>query len=123
MEVYLTNFPLPPFFCLMPARPTITSPSGNESREFDVGDSILLSCIARGFPAPTITWSPNPSPLPTSSSITDGDGFIITNSTLTVASAQRSDTLFSCSASNDEGSETRVFTININCKHSFLRAF
>ena len=88
------------------------------SLKAELGEMIVISCTARGLPAPSITWSPDPIVLPSSSTDIDSQGYPVTTSNLTIVSVQRDDTMYSCIATNTGRSDTRVFNITVTCKFS-----
>ncbi len=97
----------------------ITDPPNDITMEYDEGDNIVLSCIARGNPRPNITWSPGPdskSRTVTTSESVDIQGFEVITSNINITNLQRSDTTYICSASNSEGFQIRTITLTINCK-------
>ena len=96
----------------------ITDPSNDTSVEFDEGDSVVLSCTAKGIPRPNITWTPGPD---NTRSVTtfgskDSQGFDVISSNITIMNIQRSDILYTCNGSNTLGSQIRSFTLTVNCK-------
>ena len=96
----------------------IADPSNDTFMEFDEEDDVVLSCTARGIPRPNITWTPGPDSTRsvTTFESTDSQGFDVISSNITIMNIQRSDTLYTCSASNTLGSQIRSFTLTVNCK-------
>ena len=96
----------------------IADPSNDTFMEFDEEDDVVLSCTARGIPRPNITWTPGPDSTRsvTTFESTDSEGFDVISSNITIMNIQRSDTLYTCSASNTLGSQIRSFTLTVNCK-------
>ena len=87
----------------------------------------VFTCIARGFPTPTITWyrgvmgADNMELTGTEESMTVMDGFIVVTSTLTISPVNRSDSdMYSCVATNNVlgsvRSDMRIFNLTVNCK-------
>ena len=85
----------------------------------DEGQSLVLSCTAKGFPRPTITWSPvgGDRRILNTSTSTDAEGFLVITSTFMIESVQRSDAgLYTCDASSTQGTRLQSFNIIVNCK-------
>jgi len=88
-----------------------------------VGENVLLTCVAYGFPEPVVEWRREDEgelpPLINISSFTwMADGITFVASTLQICDLQLSDSgLYSCTAA---GGEMRNFTIEIQCKHCFV---
>ena len=97
---------------------SISDPISDVSLEAELGRMIVISCTARGLPAPNITWSPDPKVPPSSSTQIDSQGYPVITSNLTIVSVQRDDTMYSCIATNTGRSGTRVFNITLTCKFS-----
>ena len=104
----------------------IINPLADTAVMEDEGGVVIFTCTARGVPQPSITWSPAAGGrIETSSglAVTDEDGFISVNSTLTISNLRRSDAgSYVCTASNSvvgpNSPETRVFTVRVNiCKY------
>ena len=99
--------------------------TGNES------GVVSFTCIARGAPAPSITWSETSGGrigIVSPPAVTDGDGFSIVNSTLTISNLTRSDAGdYTCTASNTVMGvgvmETLTFTLSVNCMFAMCGTF
>ena len=95
----------------------------NVSLVRDEGQSLVLRCTAKGYPRPTITWSPTDSERMTfsTSTSTDTEGFLVITSTLMTQSVHRSDAgVYTCNASNTQGTKLQSFNITVNCKLTML---
>ena len=91
--------------------------TGNES------GVVSFTCVARGAPAPSITWSETSGDgigIVSSPAVTDSDGFFIVNSTLTISNLTRSNAGdYTCTARNAVMGvgvmETTTFTLSVIC--------
>ena len=96
--------------------------TGNES------GVVSFTCIARGAPAPSITWSVTSGGrigIVSPPAVTDGDGFSIVNSILTISNLTRSDAGdYTCTASNTvmgvDEMEIITFTLSVNCMFAIV---
>ena len=91
----------------------------NASLVKDEGQSLVLRCTAKGFPRPTITWLLSDSERRTfsTSTSTDTEGFLVITSTLMTQNVHRSDAgLYTCNASNTQGTKLQSFNITVDCK-------
>ena len=112
------------YFPCITAPTNITDPSEDAAIEIDLGSEHTLTCVARGIPRPTIVWSSatgSITSMPSSSPTVDNEQYEVVTSDLTIASIQRTDRMFTCSASNSGGMQNRSFNLTVNCK--FVIAF
>ena len=117
--MYVHTYNITVYICIFIDPSTITDPNSDVSLEAELGRMIVISCTARGLPAPNITWYPDPKVPPSSSTDIDSQGYPVTTSNLTIVSVQRDDTMYSCIATNTGRSDTRVFNITVTCKFSY----
>ena len=106
-------------FLYITAPANITEPSEDTAIEVNLGLETTLRCVTRGIPPPTIVWSSatgSISSMPLSSPSVDNEQYEVVTSDLTIASAQRTDRMFTCSASNSGGMQNRSFILTVNCK-------
>ena len=106
-------------FLYITAPTSITDPSEDAAIEIDLGSETTLRCVARGTPRPTIVWSSatgSISSMPSSSPTVDNEQYEVVTSNLTIASIQRTDRMFTCSASNSGGMQNRSFILTVSCK-------
>ncbi len=85
----------------------------------DQGDSLTLSCTARGYPRPIITWSTETDSRiqVTTSLSTNTEGYLIITSNLTISNVLREDAgIHTCTANNTVGIESRSFNLTVFCK-------
>ena len=85
----------------------------------DEGDSLTLSCTARGYPRPTITWSTGTdSRIQVNASFsTDAEGYLIVTSNLVISNVFREDAgIHICTANNTIGMDSRSFSLTVFCK-------
>ena len=115
------------------APPSIVAPDQDVSIEVNETDTVLLTCVARGFPAPTVAWylgtlsesdrltSDGRIEIVTSDPVDDSDGFFVVTSNLTIPNSNRRDTgVYICGANNtvleQDRVEVRMFDLTVNCK-------
>ena len=67
-----------------------------------MGDSILMECVARGFPIPSIRWFLNNKPLPYNGSVIE----------ITSLSLQHTG-VYLCVAENVAGNDTATATLSV----------
>ena len=90
--------------------------------EKDLGESFNISCTARGYPRPTITWSPGSgrSRMINTSTSTDAEGYLVITSKLFIPSVMREDAgIYTCGANNTEGMDTLSFNLTVYSKFAF----
>ena len=101
---------------------TITSPLNDATvRE---GSTTTIICEAFGYPPPTVVWNRSNEMLSDRVSVSDsvsvhtGNGNVTRVSVnLTITNASREDTgVYTCSANNSIGSESRNVSITVQCK-------
>ena len=108
-------------------------PDQDVSIEVNETDTVLLTCVVQGFPAPTVAWylgtlsesdrlfSDGRIEIATSDPVDDSDGFFVVMSNLTIPNSNRRDTgVYICGANNtvleQDRVEVRMFDLTVNCK-------
>ena len=92
---------------------------GNVTLTGDQDESVTLSCTARGYPRPVISWSPGASGSRSisESTSTDMEGYLVITSNLTISDLGRDDTAtYTCTANNTEGMDARDVFLTVFCK-------
>ena len=120
------------------APPSIVNPEQDLVDEVNETDTIFLTCVTRGFPAPTVAWylgneseserltSSGRIAISTSDPAVDPDGFFVVTLNLTILNSNRRDTgNYICRANNtvlgEDRVEVRNFDLTVNCElHSIL---
>ena len=115
------------------APPSIVNPEQDMVDEVNETDTIFLTCVARGFPAPTVAWyfgnesesdrltSSGRIAIATSDPAVDSYGFFVVTSNLTILDSNRRDTgIYICRANNTVLGEDHVgvrnFDLTVNCE-------
>ena len=94
-------------------------------------NTIIITCETFGYPPPTIVWSRSNGTLSDRVSVSDsvsvptGYGNVTRVSVnLTISSAYREDTgVYTCSAYNSIGNDSRNFSITVQCKFVIFSSF
>ena len=105
------------------ATSNLTDPTADVTVERDQGKPLIFSCTARGYPRPIITWSPGSggSRMINTSTRTDAEGYLAITSNLIIPSVVRADAgIYTCTANNTEGMDTRSFNLTVYCKFAFF---
>lgn len=104
----------------LPVAPSnLTDPTSNVTMERNEGEPLTLSCTARGYPRPTITWSPGSGEhiIIFVSTSTDVEGYLVVTSNLMISSIAREDAgIYTCTSSNTYGVDTHSFNLTVYCK-------
>ena len=115
------------------APPTIVNPEQDVFIEVNETNNVFLTCVTRGFPAPTVAWYLNIQSesdqltsggrigIVTSDPALDSDGFFVVTSNLTISNSNRRDTgIYICRANNTIQEQNRVevrnFDLTVNCE-------
>lgn len=121
----LSPLSLRPTHTLLPAQPAeiVIAP---QSTSVTVGDTVLFSCVAKGYPLPNITWYDPTGILANDSRVTIYDlplyegGYFFLHSVLEICSVELEDGgNYSCFANNSAGSSISEFTVEVNDDSKF----
>jgi hypothetical protein len=118
---------VPLLLCAAP--PSIIGPSFDSNISVAEQDNVVLTCTARGFPAPEILWNyPIPDERITISSLMpvymDSLALFTVESMLSISHSTRHNSgRYSCRATNiitgSAREDLKFFEITIKCKHSY----
>ena len=112
-------------FVSVSAAVTITAPPADTTVAEDEGTAaVTLTCTATGVPQPSISWSPGAGgriSIMDGAPVTDDEGTFSVTSNLTISSLVRGDAgSYTCIANNTVTSDSRLFTLSVNCELCFL---
>ncbi|ESO96521.1 hypothetical protein LOTGIDRAFT_115778 [Lottia gigantea] len=102
----------PPSFSKHPVKSTVATEGGN----------ITLICSPEGAPFPTITWQKDGSEMGLSVGSSNGKHIFMPNGNLIITQLSQSDSgEYTCTATNDLGSDTSSATIYITSKYNDIK--